>query len=139
MAHLLHATAICIDAKGVLITGPSGAGKSDLALRLIEMGAVLIGDDAVVLEDGYLRAPSRLRGKIEARGVGIISVPHLAKPVALKLEVILGQAGDIARLPDYAAGQYACPAMSLNPFEASAPLKVRHAASQLSALVKAAS
>lgn len=139
MAHLLHATAICIDAKGVLLTGPSGAGKSDLALRLIEMGAVLIGDDAVVLEDGYLRPPSRLRGKIEARGVGIIAVPHLAKPVALKLEVMLTADTGIARLPNYAIGQYGCPAISLNAFEASAPLKVRHAASQLSALIKAAS
>lgn len=139
MAHLLHATAVCIDGKGVLLTGPPGAGKSDLALRLIDGGAVLIGDDAVVLEEGQLRAPSRMRGKIEARGVGIVSVPHIAKPIALRLEVSLDGASNIERVPSFERGQYGCPVLSLGAFEASTPLKIRHAVAQLSALVKAAS
>ncbi|MEC9182929.1 MAG: aldolase, partial [Pseudomonadota bacterium] len=43
--EIVHATAIAIDGKGVLLRGPSGSGKSDLALRLLEAGGVLIGDD----------------------------------------------------------------------------------------------
>jgi len=44
---LVHATAIAIDGRAVLLRGPSGAGKSDLALRLIDAGARLVADDQV--------------------------------------------------------------------------------------------
>ncbi|MGL6042504.1 MAG: HPr kinase/phosphorylase, partial [Sandaracinobacteroides sp.] len=47
-APSFHATAVAINGAGVLLFGPSGAGKSDLALRLIDRGAVLIADDRVV-------------------------------------------------------------------------------------------
>ena len=47
--EIVHATAIAIDGKGVLLRGPSGSGKSDLALRLLEAGGVLVGDDRVAL------------------------------------------------------------------------------------------
>src|SRR6202035_866821 len=46
---LVHATAIAIDGRAVLLRGPSGAGKSDLALRLIDCGARLVGDDQAEL------------------------------------------------------------------------------------------
>ena len=36
---LVHATAVAIDGRAVLLRGPSGSGKSDLALRLIDAGA----------------------------------------------------------------------------------------------------
>ena len=45
----IHATCVAIRGRAVLITGPSGAGKSDLALRLIDRGAVLVRDDYTVL------------------------------------------------------------------------------------------
>ena len=35
--------------KLIFISGPSGSGKSDLALRLLEAGGVLIGDDRIAL------------------------------------------------------------------------------------------
>ena len=41
----VHATAVAIAGSGVLIRGASGSGKSDLALRLIDRGAILISDD----------------------------------------------------------------------------------------------
>ncbi len=43
---------------GILLLGESGSGKSDLALRLIEDGALLVSDDRTELfvEDGKLKA-----------------------------------------------------------------------------------
>lgn len=42
-------TAVSLGGNAVLITGKSGRGKSDLALRLIDRGAILIADDKTVL------------------------------------------------------------------------------------------
>ena len=42
---LFHATCVEIDGLGVLIEGPPGSGKSDLGLRLMQRGALLVGDD----------------------------------------------------------------------------------------------
>ncbi|MGO4863291.1 HPr kinase/phosphorylase, partial [Campylobacter jejuni] len=72
---------------GVLIAGPSGSGKSDLALRLIDRGAVLVSDDYTLLhvEGGELHAtaPVTIAGRIEVRGIGIVDRPTLARvPVA---------------------------------------------------------
>ena len=54
----VHASCIAIDGQGVLLWGESGVGKSDLALRMIEKGAILVADDYPVLEekDGILYA-----------------------------------------------------------------------------------
>ena len=71
----IHATAVAMRGGGVLIQGPSGSGKSELALRLIERGATLIGDDYVhVFASGgalYAAPPVRLQGLLEVRGVGL--------------------------------------------------------------------
>ncbi|MEC8006219.1 MAG: serine/threonine protein kinase, partial [Pseudomonadota bacterium] len=45
----VHGTCVAIDGAGVLLRGPSGSGKSDLALRLIDGGATLVGDDQLEL------------------------------------------------------------------------------------------
>ena len=50
MRQMVHGTAISIGGHAVLIMGESGSGKSDLALRLIDRGAILISDDVVFLE-----------------------------------------------------------------------------------------
>jgi hypothetical protein len=47
---ILHGTCVAIRGRGVLLLGPSGAGKSDLALRLIDRGAALVGDDGIEVE-----------------------------------------------------------------------------------------
>ena len=86
---------------GVLIEGPSGSGKSALALQLIALGARLVADDRtrIVARDGWpwLCAPERLAGVIEARGVGLLRVPHRAA-APLRLIVDMG-AAETARLP----------------------------------------
>ena len=65
----VHATAVAVGLKGVLLLGPSGSGKSDLALRLIDQGARLVADDQVVLSRNGARlianAPPALAGKID--------------------------------------------------------------------------
>jgi len=127
----IHGTCVAVGRHGVLIRGRSGAGKSDLALRLIGEGARLVADDQVVLRRAagkiIASAPKTLRGLIEARGVGIVSVPTAAS-AALCLIVELVAPRTVARLPDPAfatVAGVAIPVVRLAPFEASAPLKVR--------------
>src|SRR6185369_17772557 len=78
----IHASAVRVGDRSVLIRGPSGAGKSRLAFDLILAGragqipdAVLVGDDRVHLgvRDGRLmvRPADPLAGLIEIRGLGI--------------------------------------------------------------------
>lgn len=77
--NLIHASAVAVGSSGLLICGRSGAGKSSLALELIALGANLVADDQVLLteKDGGLlmSAPPSIDGMIEARGLGLISVP----------------------------------------------------------------
>jgi HPr kinase/phosphorylase len=72
----LHATAVAVDRKAVLITGASGAGKSSLALEMMTRGATLVADDKVILtrndQSVTLTCPKPLLGLIEARGVGLL-------------------------------------------------------------------
>ena len=76
---LLHASAVAVSGRAVLITGASGSGKSALALALIALGARLLADDQTELyRDGtrlMARCPRNLTGLIEARGVGILTAP----------------------------------------------------------------
>jgi serine kinase of HPr protein (carbohydrate metabolism regulator) len=78
----VHASAVLVENRAVLIRGPSGAGKSRLAFELILAGrsgqiprAMLVGDDRVHLEasNGQLtvRPARELAGLIEIRGLGI--------------------------------------------------------------------
>ena len=83
-----QATCISIGGRALLIEGPPGSGKSSLALALIDRGAVLIGDDSVLLEaqgDWLVAHPHpNTRGLLEVRNVGLISLPvGEAAPVAL--------------------------------------------------------
>lgn len=96
---LANVTCVAVAGRGILIEGPPGCGKSTLALSLIDRGAVLVGDDGVALERRGERLwalpPPHIPGKLEVRGVGIVTVP--AAPAPLALVVSLGTAGD--RLP----------------------------------------
>ncbi|SMR83313.1 Hpr(Ser) kinase/phosphatase [Aliiroseovarius halocynthiae] len=96
-----HATTVAVDGAAVMITGPSGSGKSALALELIGLGALLVADDLsqIVMQDDapVVIAPPELPGVIEARGVGLINVPHCPE-AQLKLVVDMGQI-EMSRLP----------------------------------------
>ncbi|MEG3151634.1 HPr kinase/phosphatase C-terminal domain-containing protein [Sphingomonas sp. ZT3P38] len=128
MSETIHASTIAIGGHAVLIEGPSGAGKSDLALRLIDRGAVLVSDDYTVLsasQDILLASPpATIAGQMEVRGIGIVSMAHAA-PVPVALLVRL--ADRVERLPEAESRCFEgvpVPAIALDPHEASAPIKV---------------
>lgn len=107
----VHACAVLVGARALLIRGPSGSGKSQLALRLITAAqsgllpfARLVADDRIRLEPCHGRllayAPSTLAGLIEVRGLGIRQLPH--EPVAVVGSVIDLATPDARRLPERA-------------------------------------
>jgi HPr kinase/phosphorylase len=104
----VHASAVLVENRAVLIRGPSGAGKSHLAFDLILAGragqipkTVLIGDDRVHLQasQGQLvvRPARELAGQIEIRGLGI-RLCAFAEEAIVGLVVDLS-AADAERLP----------------------------------------
>lgn len=105
----IHASAVLVGNRAVLIRGPSGAGKSRLAFDLILAGragqiapAVLVGDDRVHLEaragELIVRPAPPLAGLIEIRGLGIRGC-EFASEAVVGLVVDLG-AADGQRLPE---------------------------------------
>ncbi len=128
---LMHATCVEVAGKGILLLGDSGSGKSDLALRLIDSGAVLVADDQVEVffEAGQLWASPapRLAGLIEARCVGILTLPYKEKsPLVLALQLVGRE--NVERLPepqffDCEEGQL--PLLSLHAFDHSTVAKIR--------------
>jgi HPr kinase/phosphorylase len=107
-APTIHASAVLVGARAVLIRGPAGAGKSRLALALIEAAhagtlrfARLVADDRAHLErvNGRLlvRPAERLAGLVEVRGVGIRRLPF--EPLAVVGLVVDLAAADGERLP----------------------------------------
>ncbi len=117
----VHASCAARNGAGLLLLGPPGAGKSDMALRLIDLGFVLVADDRVEVAQGHARPASGLAGLLEVRGLGILRLPHVA-PVRLHLAVAL--APDPKRMPDPAwHAELALPLVTLDPRAASAALQ----------------
>ena len=96
----VHASAVLVGDRAVLIRGPSGAGKSRLAFDLILAGragqlppAVLVGDDRVHLDTVagqlWVRPARELTGLIEIRGLGI-------RRCDFAIEAIVGMVVDLA-------------------------------------------
>lgn len=104
----VHASAVLVGDRAVLIRGPSGAGKSRLAFDLILAGragqippAVLVGDDRVHLAQSggqlVVRLTRELAGLIEIRGLGIFNCDFA--PQAIVGLVVDLAAPDAERLP----------------------------------------
>ncbi len=108
MKATVHASAVLVGARAVLIRGPSGSGKSRLARQLIAAAcnngsgfARLVGDDRVHLEAAHgrllVRPAAALAGLLEVRGVGVRRVAH--EPAAVVGLVVDLDAADVERLP----------------------------------------
>ena len=133
---LIYGTCVALGRTAAILQGPSGSGKSDLALRFAlqapaELDAALVADDQVQVEARggtlFARAPSALAGRIEVRGLGILTVPFRSE-AELRLVVQLAEPDDIPRLPAELRAAPVCgialPLILLAPFEASASLKL---------------
>ena len=103
----IHASAVLVGTRAVLIRGPSGSGKSRLALELIAAAqsgpprfARLVGDDRVHVEAAHgrllVRPAAALAGLIEVRGVGIRKLPY--EPSAV-VGLVVDLAAQAERLP----------------------------------------
>src|ERR1700756_3501256 len=104
----VHASAVKVGDRAVLIRGPSGSGKSRLAFDLILCGrsgqvppAILVGDDRVRFDTGagelLVRPVRELAGLIEIRGLGIRRCAYVE--VARVCLVVDLAATDAERLP----------------------------------------
>jgi HPr kinase/phosphorylase len=139
--ELVHGTCVAFGAHAALLRGRSGSGKSDLALRFLalapegELAPRLIADDQVVVEEqgGTLEvsAPDALAGKLEVRGLGIMTLPH-AERAKLVLIVDLVARDEVPRMPPEPLPRISLqgvrvPNLQLAPFEVSAPLKLKMA------------
>lgn len=143
MRRMANGTAVACDGKAVLILGEPGSGKSSLALRLIDHGAELIADDLVELTREGNRimavfptdAPPDLKGRIEARGIGIVAVPAVDSSVELALVVHATPPERVPRMPETEYSQWLdidIPCLHLTLTEAATPTKVRLALGAIS-------
>ncbi|MEQ8640749.1 MAG: RNase adapter RapZ [Alphaproteobacteria bacterium] len=141
----VHGTAVVVAGQAVLLTGPPGSGKSDLALRLMDRGGRLLADDRTELRvddqgarrGGQPRLVARpspaIAGRLEIRGVGLVTVPWVAE-APLALVAVLTAPEMVERLPqretETLLGVHV-PRLAIAPFEASAPLKLERALASL--------
>lgn len=105
----IHASAVLVGARAILVRGPSGSGKSRLVLDLLDRFggtlppfARLVADDRVELEAAHdrllVRAPAPLAGLLEVRGLGIRKLAH--EPLAVAGLVVDLDAPDADRMPE---------------------------------------
>ena len=87
----IHATAIVVGSAGLLFVGASGSGKSNTAFACLSAArargwnAALVADDRTCLtvRGGRCIAscPEPIRGLLELRGTGIVTLPRLNRAV----------------------------------------------------------
>ena len=89
---IANVTCVAVNGRAIVIEGAPGSGKSELALALIDRGAVLVGDDGMTVEargdQAIASPPPNIAGKLEVRGVGIIDLPTTSAPIALVLRLV---------------------------------------------------
>jgi HPr kinase/phosphorylase len=109
----IHASAVLVGAKAVLIRGPSGSGKSRLVWDLLQAAvhgalpfARLVADDRTLVEahGGRLlvRPAPALAGLLEVHGLGIRRLPF--EPVAA-VGLVVDLSAEEGRMPGVKAGE----------------------------------
>lgn len=129
-----QATCVAVGGRALLIEGAPGTGKSSLALALIDRGAVLVGDDGVLLEgrDGALWASPHpnTAGLLELRNVGLLTWPCAPARVALVLHLDAGAPRYIERPERAERGGITLPLVRLWPDSPVLHLRAEAALSQ---------
>ncbi|MCJ1960045.1 HPr kinase/phosphorylase [Novosphingobium mangrovi (ex Hu et al. 2023)] len=127
-----QATCVAREGRAILIEGPSGAGKTSLALELIDRGAVLVGDDGVVLERraGHLvaRPHPRTAGLIEVRNLGIQNEPFCAE-ARVCLHILLDSSAPrfIEKAEGIELAGLVIPSLRLSPWSGPMAIKAERA------------
>lgn len=108
-SELIHASAVIVGDRGILIRGASGSGKSSIASTLIQRATVeakyaaLISDDQCLLQAVSRRlicsVPDTLRGGMEVRGSGLHEFAYEPRAV-IHLVVHLVEPTRAARLQE---------------------------------------
>jgi len=104
----IHASAVVLGDRGIVITGASGVGKTQLALALIchaeaagSFGRLVADDQLFLSEHGgrlVAHAPDTIAGLVEARGIGPVRIAFERKaPVDLVVRLVGRDAAE--RLP----------------------------------------
>ena len=127
VSQAIHATAVAIGDRALLIRGASRAGKSRLALALIARSTAalpveLIGDDRILLHrapDGYVARPHpRIAGFIERRGLGLVAMPWRAEATVGAVANLCCSSSSLATAWDHGAeGDREIPQLSLDAAE----------------------
>jgi HPr kinase/phosphorylase len=110
-ASSIHASAVLVGPRAVLIRGPSGSGKSRLAFALLQAAeerrlafARLVSDDRTLIAVAHQRLLAKpvpeLAGLIEVYGLGIRRVPYEPQAVVF---LVVDLAADAPRMPDPAS------------------------------------
>jgi hypothetical protein len=120
----LHATCVALGESGLLLVGAPGTGKSDLALRLVDRGALLVADDQteIAAMEGKLIAscPPGFAGLIEVRGLGLLRLPARGA-VRLRLGLDLDSAPQRLPARPWPMRDILGIALPCLPFDARAP------------------
>ncbi len=101
----VHAAAVALGERGILITGHSGAGKTSTALACVEAGWRYVGDDVVLIGGAPLRATNLYRSARVREDM----IPRLRRSMAGMMSVSTDSGErkaelDIGRLPSSAIG-----------------------------------
>ena len=129
---IMHAGLLCLH---------HGSGKSDLALRATALGLVVASDDQTLVwvceNKLYGACPVPIAGLIEARGLGVLSLPATRSLARIRLIVDCRPSDEaIERMPDperHSVLGIELFVLRLHALEPSAPIKLRWALSRLGA------
>jgi len=126
-----QASCVAIGGRALLIEGAPGSGKSSLALALIDRGALLVGDDGVLLERRgdalWALPPPPIEGLLEVRNVGLLTLPTTSAPAALVLRLDLAAPRFVEQAEQVALAGVWLPLVRLWPDSPVLPLRAEHA------------
>lgn len=110
----IHASAVVVGERAVIIRGPSGSGKSRLALALLDAAksgllpyAKLVADDRIKISAAHgclvVSAPETIMGMIEVHGLGIRAAD--CERIARAGWIVDLAAKDAARMPELSSAK----------------------------------